>query len=312
MYTEDLTVIVVYAVVGYFLVVTFTALLRPIVFLFEPVFRAINRLQWIISNPIRFLWKYEGKMSRCSFITLTMTGITACWWIASYFITFPFRFVTGLYYDIILFSAISFSDNIDEFIKPKRGKLGYLKGGKYFFFYIITLPFRAVKMIMKSGLYILDSILMFGISLVFPTLTMLHGTKFREAGTKIVQGGEWRVGPGNYAGTGVYFGLDSKTAKYYAKQTALADNDISIVLVRVTLTFCKNTATLKDGDRRLIGLGETWRATCKTSERNISFYGTLAKRSRLVGILSFNAWKNELIYFLLERYVLLRLLVMEK
>ena len=112
------------------------------------------------------------------------------WWIISYFITIPLRIINGIYYDILLFSAVSFSDNIQEFLQPKRGKLGHISGIKYLILYVLSFPFRFIKMIIKSGLYVIDSILMLGVSIDFPTLTMLHGTTFKGAGTKITPSGD--------------------------------------------------------------------------------------------------------------------------
>ena len=250
---DDLMAIIFVLVAGYFILVAFTTALRPLVFAFEGLFRALNYVQWFLHNPVRFLLKNSGNgKSRGFFVVLTLTGITFIWWFIAYFITLPFRVINGVYYDILLFSAVSFADNIDEFLHPKRGKLGHISGFKYFLNYVLTLPFRFIKMIIKSGLYVFDSILMLGVSIVFPTLTMLHGTAFRGSGTKIAQSGDWRVGHGNYAGTGVYFGLAQEVAEHYSP----SGDDSSIIISRVTLTFCKTLSTLKK-DERTVGLGDT-------------------------------------------------------
>ena len=249
---SDLVTAIIFIVVGYFITILITSLLRPLVFAFEPIFRGINYIQWFIRNPIRFFWKNKhAGGSRGVFIALTLSGITLVWWVISYFITLPFRIINSLYYDILLFSAVSFSDNIDEFLKPKRGKWRSRSGFKYFALYVLSMPYRFIKMLVKSGLYVTDSLLMFAASVVFPTITMLHGTEFREAGTKITQSGDWKVGEGNYAGTGIYFGITKNTAKYYAPN----DSDNSMILARVTLTFCKTIATLGESERDLVSLG---------------------------------------------------------
>jgi len=250
---SDLIVAIIFIVVGYFITILITSLLRPLIFAFEPFFRFINYVQWFIRNPIRFFWKNKhAGGSRGVFLALTLTGITVVWWVISYFITLPLRIINSLYYDILLFSAVSFSDNIDEFLKPKRGKLAKRTGFNFFIFYILTFPFRFIKMVVKSGLYVTDSLLMFSASIVFPTLTMLHGTEFREAGTKITQSGDWKVGTGNYVGTGIYFGITKNTAKHYAP----SNSDNSMILARVTLTFCKTIATLNESERDLVAIGD--------------------------------------------------------
>ncbi len=244
--------IILFVVVVYIGLIIITGILRPLVFAVEPVFGIINYLQWVIVNPLRVFWKtIHNNKPRGFFLALSFTGISIIWFILTYFITIPLRIVTAIYYDIILFSAVSFSDNIQEFVNPKRGKIGHTKGYKYLLLYIGTLPYRFVVMSIDTGLYIADSILMFGVSVIFPTLTMLHGTSFREAGTKITQSGDWFVGHGNYAGTGIYFGLNKKTANHYAPSGV----NKSIIIARVTLTFTKTMATLKEEDRKLVGLG---------------------------------------------------------
>lgn len=254
MNTEEALIVLGLLVAGYLGLIVITGILRPLVFSIEPVFWAINRVQWFITNPLRRFWKTgTSNKSRGLFLATTYTGLTLLWFIAAYLINSPLRLVSAIYYDVLLFSAVSFSDNIQEFIRPKRGKLGHMKGGKYVALYLVSLPYRFVKMLLRAGLYIVDSLLMFAVSVVFPTLTMLHGTKFRQSGTKITQSGDWRVGHGNYAGTGVYFGMDKRTAEYYAP----SGENMSIILARVTLSFTKTIATLKEEDRRLVGLGES-------------------------------------------------------
>jgi hypothetical protein len=249
---DTLSNVLILVVGGYFALLLLTSIIRPLVFSVERVFRLLNWVQWIIRNPLRFFWKnkHNGK-SHGFFIAITYTGISIAWWIISYLITLPFRFFTAVYYDVILFSAISLADNMDEFLKPKRGHIRELQGTKYVLYYILTFPYRFIKMIIKSGLYVSDSILMFGVSLVFPTLTMFHGTQFNKAGTRIAQSNNWKVGNGNYAGTGIYFGLNNRTAKHYAPDSS----DNSMILARVTLTFCKTIATLNKDERDLVSLG---------------------------------------------------------
>ncbi len=235
--------------VFYFVVMLATSFLRGIVFIFEPLFSFINYLQWIIHNPLRFLWKNKTGFSRGSFLIFAFTGINIAWFCIAYFLTFPFRLVTGIYYDIILYNAVSIADNIQEFLNPKKGKMRYRKGFSYLFFYILGIPYRFVLLVFNGFFYIFDSILMFGVSLALPTLTMFHGTSFRDSSTKIVQSKNWYVGHGNYAGTGIYFGVSKRVARNYAPD----GDDHSIILCRVTLSFCRTIATMTKADRDLVG-----------------------------------------------------------
>ena len=94
---------------------------------------------------------------------------------------------------------------------------------------------------------------MIGISILFPTYTMYHGTSFNTAGSKITQSGKWYVGSGNYVGTGIYFGINQKTANHYAP----SDEDKAIIISRVTLILCKTIATMKKDHRDMVGDGES-------------------------------------------------------
>lgn len=249
----EVGLIIASVLVGYFVLMLVTAVLRSVVFAFEPLFNFINWIIWFLHNPLRFTQRnIKTGTSRGISLTLMLTGISLVWMIFIYFLLFPLRIINAIYYDIILFSAVSLADNLHELINPKIGKMKYRKGIKYLFFYIITIPFRLVMFVVNGGAYVLDSVLMFGVSVAVPTLTMLHGTDFKKAGTKATQSGNWLVGKGNYAGTGIYFGLQKRIAEHYAKQAG----GTGIVMVRVTLLFCKTVSTHSKKRRELVGLGE--------------------------------------------------------
>jgi len=243
---------VVVGMLAYLCLITVTAILRPIVFAFEPIFGLINYLIWFLHNPLRFAQKnIKTGTSRGLSLTLALTGISLIWMVFIYIVLTPLRILTALYYDIILFSAVSLSDNLQELINPKIGNMKYKKGISYVFFYIVTFPFRLLMFVINGGAYVLDSFLMFGVSVAVPTLTMRHGTNFKEAGSKIAQTGGWLVGKGNYAGTGIYFGMNDRVAKHYAP----AGGNAGVVMVRVTLTFCKTLSALSKSKRE-VGLGD--------------------------------------------------------
>ncbi len=249
----EYAVFIIGIVVSYVVIILLTAILRPLVFAFEPFFSLINWIIWFLHNPLRFAQKnIKTGTSRGLSLTLMFSGIGLIWMLLIYIALSPLRIITALYYDVILFSAVSLADNLQEFIKPKLGKMKYRKGINYIFFYLITIPFRLFMFIANGGAYILDSVLMFGVSVAMPTLTMLHGTDFKKAGTKVTQSGNWLVGKGNYAGTGVYFGIQKRVAEYYAKQAG----GTGIVMVRVTLTLCKTVSSHSKQKRELVGLGE--------------------------------------------------------
>ncbi|NOZ91640.1 MAG: hypothetical protein GXO60_10200 [Epsilonproteobacteria bacterium] len=103
-------------------------------------------------------------------------------------------------------------------------------------------------MIVKNVFVFFEPIVMTGVDVVFPTYTMYHGTSYGEAHADITQNGRWFVGDGNYAGTGIYFGMAERVAKHYS-------NSDTIILVRVMLSFNRNIATTPYSIRNNIGLG---------------------------------------------------------
>ena len=222
-----------------------------------------------MSNPLRYYWKDTKKGgSRGVWLVLSATGIGFLWWFFIYVVSFPLRLVIAIYYDVILYLTVSISDNIDELLIPKLGKIKYKKGVSYIAYYLITTPFRLVKFALSNIFYFLDSFLMLGVSLAFPTYTMYHGTKFDEAATKISQSGKWFVGDGNYVGTGIYFGIAESTAKHYAP----TGQDMGIIISRVTLTFCKTVSTMKKDHREMVGDGEVLAQQTKGIFRSIEHW----------------------------------------
>jgi len=258
--------IIIIAIVIYSL---FVKTIRPLIYYFEPIFFQLNKLLWFISNPIRFLWKNPNKgISRSFWVFLTWTGIITSWWVLIYILTIPIRLILAIYYDVILYITVSLTDNIEELINPKIGIIKYKKGFDYIFTYLITIPYRLIKFLFRSSFYIVDSFLMLGISIVFPTYTMYHGTSFSNAGSKISQSGKWYVGTGNHVGTGIYFGIEESTARHYAP----SGDDMGIVISRVTLIFCKTVATMRKDHREMVGNGEALSQHTKGFFRSIEHW----------------------------------------
>lgn len=251
--SELISLVLVIAVSFTFLFII-SIVLRPLIFLFEPVFSLINQVLWILNNPARtFMKNPERSRARGFFLLITFTGLSLAWFVVFYILSFPLRLITAIYYDVLLFLAVSLSDTIQELVNPKRGEIREKKGASYLARYILGIPFRLVTFAYKNIVYLLDSFLMLGVGILLPTLTMRHGTQFREAGTKIAQSGNWLVGSGNYAGTGLYFGMQNRVAMHYAEMSN--HHDTSVILARVTLTFTKTIASLQR-EYREVGLGQ--------------------------------------------------------
>lgn len=247
--------VLILIVPAFFACIFIAVIIRPVVYFFNPIFMGLNWILWFLQNPLRFSQKkLHTGVSRGLFLIFSYTGVYLVWFVMMYFLTLPIRVVLALYYDVMLYISVSLADSIQELVHPKAKGFRNMRGGKYFFRYIWTFPFRFVSFLVRGSTYVLDSFLMLGVSIAFPTLTMRHGTKFEGAASKASQSKKWLVGNGNYAGTGVYFGLSDATAQHYAKQ-ATGGGDTSVMLVRMTLSFCKNLSTLSK-EKRIVGTGD--------------------------------------------------------
>jgi hypothetical protein len=225
-------------------------ILRKAIWFIRHPFYLLNYIQWVLYNPIRFLFKNpHSEFGRRLFIFLNLFLIAPIYWLAIHLLTTPIRAINSLYFDVLLYWSVMLDDSLSEVFMPKLGKYRFEKGFKYNLHWTLALPYRLFRFVLKSFFTIVDSILMFGVSIVFPTLTMYHGTKFNEALTKIVQNGKWLVGGGDHAGSGIYFAIQRRVARHYSP----SGQDKGILILRVTMTLTRNQVTLKKGVRELVG-----------------------------------------------------------
>jgi len=238
-------------VVGYitgFLMLSF--ILKEAIYIFNPIFFLLNRIQWLLYNPLRFFWKNpNSNFSNKSFNLLFYTGIIPLYWITIHILSTPLRLINAIYFNILLSWSINIYDSLAEVINPKLGKIRHRIGLNYLFFWIIGFPIRLIKMLIKNIFVFIEPIIMTGVDVVFPTYTMYHGTEHGYISADITQNGRWKVGDGNYVGTGIYFGMSKKVADNYS------DYNNTTILVRVTLMFNRPIATTSYKVRNNIGLG---------------------------------------------------------
>lgn len=228
----------------------FSYVLKELVFIFNPVFFFLNRIQWILYNPLRVFWKNpNSSFSHKTFNLLFYTGIIPIYWIVIHVASTPLRLINAIYFNILLSWSINIYDSLAEVMNPKLGKIRHKTGMSYMLSWTIGFPIRLVKMIVKNIFVFIEPIIMTGVDIVFPTYTMYHGTTYGNVHADITQNGRWLVGNGNYAGTGIYFGMSKKVAEYYA------DASNTVILVRVTLMFNRNIASTPYTIRSHIGLG---------------------------------------------------------
>lgn len=238
---------------AYFILVLLIATLRRALWLFSGVFFLIDEFMWFLYNPLRrFMRNQEGKMNRVGFFLFSMLFIKPVWQLAVWILTTPLRLVTALYFDVVMYLFVMLSDSIDELFHPKLGKMRHRKGFDYWWRWLLGFPMRFVWLFWKNSLAIVDSFLMFFVSLVWPTFTMYHGTP-RDAAFDISQKGRWLVGTGNWGGSGVYFGRSVNIARHYAGSRASSVADQRIIIARVTFSMLRNCATLLHSKRQNVG-----------------------------------------------------------
>lgn len=230
---------------GIFSFILFVFAFRDVIWLLNYPFMLLNWMQWILYNPLRFLWKNTANgWSALIFGLLRYSFIAFFWWLIVHILLIPIRLLNALYFNVLLYWSVIFCDSIFEFWFP-RLKYGQYRGFRGWFIY---LPLRLYNVFKRNGYALLGGILMTGVDTVFPTYTMYHGTSFKGIATNIAQAGRWYVGGGDYAGSGIYFGFLRKTAEHYAQ-----GSDRALICARVTVFPCRNSATLPYKIRKKIG-----------------------------------------------------------
>ncbi len=249
MLSEQILALLLIIFAGLACIAVFVFIVRRVIWKFSALFFIIDELMWFLYNPLRmFMRRYDKTSTRVLWVLFTYLLVKPVWQLLIFVLTFPLRVVTALYADVLVYLSVMVSDTIEELFNPKIGRIRDAKGIRYLFLYIFLFPYRLVWFVIKNLLALVDSVLMFVMSLGFPTFTMYHGTKASHS-QDITQKGRWLVGTGNYAGSGIYFGRTIKTAKHYGADTFIA--------ARVTLSLVRNCGTLPEDSRLNVGnMGE--------------------------------------------------------
>jgi hypothetical protein len=243
-----ITLWVLYPVGGIIGALILVYVLRNIVWAVRYPFFFLNWLQWLLYSPFRDSWIDPiQKTTFYGFSILLYSGLAQLYWFIMHIAITPIRIINAVYFNIILYWSVIFCDSIAELFHP-RLKPKNTKHHSYLFRWVIYFPNRLLNVFKRNGLALLEGVLMTGVDIVLPTYTMFHGTSFKGIATNIAQAGRWYVGSGDYAGSGIYFGLYQKTADHYAKGA-----DHALIVARVTLFPCRNSATLPHRIRSKIG-----------------------------------------------------------
>lgn len=234
----------------------------------EPIF-ALNQLQYILQKPWRGLLKNRNcLLSKILKMPPEITpsmypiqrlcyGIWRVWHyvcrfvfhllqFALYILCTPLRLFNAILYNIIIHIPCALHDYIAEVFNPKGEGMRHLSRWQYWSQYFLKLPYRFYKFLLKrSILTTLESVIYTLVDVVVPTLTMYHGTS-KEAGYKITGDDDvtFKVGNGNYAGSGIYFAIAKDTADHYAKG--------AIIITRVSLGRVFNVNIAPDAIRNCV------------------------------------------------------------
>jgi hypothetical protein len=242
---QDIILIVIAIVI----VFTIAILLPILVWLLRLPFLWLNYLQWFLMAPIQHLMRnYKSDWSYGFYIVTTPLRII--YGIIAYLLLTPVRFINALYFNIILYWTVVYKDSVIDIIHPRHGFYKNRSSMSYFFCWIFFLPFRSLKILLIYPWAIFQGIATTIFDIIWPTLTMFHGTSYEHAASTIAYSGVWYVGYGNYAGTGIYFGLLQGIAEHYARN---AKGTPCIIVARVTLSLCRPISTLPKHLRQKVG-----------------------------------------------------------
>tara|TARA_R100000935_G_scaffold58705_1_gene97164 strand:+ start:8532 stop:9605 length:1074 start_codon:yes stop_codon:yes gene_type:complete len=241
----------VFLAIIYFVAIVLIAVLRRALWWFSGLFFFLDEVMWFLYNPLRPLMKNrEHKANRLFFFLFTMVLLKPVWQLVVWILTTPLRLITALYFDVLVYLFVSLSDGIDELFHPKLGAMRFKTGFQYGWRWVVFFPKRLVWLLVKNALAVIDSVMMFTLSLIWPTFTMYHGTSKANV-VNISREGHWLVGPGNFAGSGIYFGRSPRVAISYSRGSRHGEEG-RVIIARVTLTMLRNCATLLESKRSLV------------------------------------------------------------
>lgn len=200
------------------------------------MFRALNYLQYFLMRPFRFAMKKRSSFMRRMYRFGLFRFVYN---IVIYFVAAPLRLVNAIWYDLVVYGLFSFRDSISDVFAPRTKK--WTKKGKFVYFlgWLFGLPFRLIKMVFSSGGRLLEGLFFTIYDLFVPTLTMMHGTS-EESSIKISGPGQWLVGNGNFAGSGLYFTMERRVAEHYADASAQGKKKPNKVIIYARVSLGKN------------------------------------------------------------------------
>lgn len=215
-------------------------------------FVAASWLAWRLANPLRPALADPTSPWPRRLYLLSLPALLL-WGVALWTLWLPVRAAEAVYYDLLLFPAVGLRDAALDTLAPRRGAYRGLEGRAYALAWLTGLPRRLVELAVRLPRLGFQAAAMALMDLVWPSLTLYHGTRFQQGATSIAQTGLWLVGRGDYVGEGIYFGVNSTTARYYAQASTGGSGAPAVLVARVTLWPCRPVASLHPDARRRLG-----------------------------------------------------------
>lgn len=193
----------------------------------DRLFYWLNQLQFYLQKPWRFLLHDPGDtliwMHKHYFWVLPT--------VALYVISTPLRYINALYFNLVDRTVHALFDSLGELFHPTDHDMDITYGWDYCWRWIVAFPIRLVYYAGRLMLAVAEGIACTLFDTFVPTLTLYHGTT-PGAAQCITEANDWQVGSGAYAGYGIYFGAQMRTARNYARGV--------IVVSRVTIGWVEN------------------------------------------------------------------------
>lgn len=209
-------------------------------------------LTWVLQGPLR--WRLNDPTSPWP-RRLYLGGLPLwiAWGVVLWVALTPLRALEAVYYDLLLFPAVSLRDAALDLLRPRRAPYRDLHGAAWARAWLTGVPRRALDAAWRVPRVALQATAMALMDLCWPSLTLYHGTRFEQGATAIAQSGLWLVGRGDYVGEGIYFGVRPSTARYYARGSTGVSGSWAVIVARVTLLPCRPVSTLPADVRRHLG-----------------------------------------------------------
>lgn len=239
-------VVIIYSTFQYYDLSLFKILYFP----FYPIallFRWLNYAQYFLQAPWRYFFKKYNSFLPRTFRKSSITPVIRHIFISIfYIICLPLRIVNAVYYNMIVRTLMGLKDVLSEIIAPKLNGMRFKQGFDYLWHWLLRLFNRVAIYMARWIIIIIENILATIHDIIFPTLTLYHGTS-EDASVSITKPGTWLVGGGNYAGSGIYFGITLRTAMHYSQGV--------IIVSRVTLGKIINLSMTPSYIRNCVGPG---------------------------------------------------------